>query len=415
MYQYVKAVLKERGKNKTWVETDISLLTLSQVFSRFVCGHIEFTNPDIGPGSFYVDLNELRSDSVRFINMSFQDYITAISPHVFPHLSTEPVYETKSILFADARQASFRLQRVDPNDPLGSPSPELLTDILVGKDFVNVDHLRNRALFTVNGFLHRTVSWDEENVLIKAGGQAVFNSKKQTVGAISFAAIGDIQQIEFTDEMITSVGSRQPLKKAAYINLGVDITDKSVMVSLGGYLHLEDAVIDVVSLNPGVIRVSLDGIDWVKRVFEMRRHIGIHHLQLSESHTFSKGIVVDELETDVFARRLLTMPQSFAIVVDTPNLWTEKLLISRSTFGCFHESPVEPLFPLITPSGRFLDYWYRNENGNWVLDIEPTMARDYLYRTSSWKENGVASEVLDHITTQRPFGHLLAIRSTRVS
>lgn len=415
MYQYVKAVLKERGKNKTWVETNVSLMTLSQIFSRFVSGHIELTNAVIGPGSFYVDLNALRGDNVRFINMNFEDYITAISPHQFPHLATEPVYETKSILFADARQASFKLQRVYPDDPTHEMESELLTDILVGKDFINVDHLKHRALFTVNGFLHRTVPWDEENVLIKDGGRSVLNSKNQTVGAISFAAIGDLQQIPFTDGMISSVGSRQPLRKAAYINLGVDITNKSVMVSIGGYLHLEDAVVDVVSLNPGVIRVSLDDIDWVRRVFEMRRHIGIDHLQLSESNTFSRGIVVDELYTDAFARRVLTMAQSFAIVVDTPTLWTEKLLISRSTFGCFHESPTEPLYPLVTQSGRMLDYWYRNENGNWVLDIDPTMVRDYLYRTSSWKESGVASEVLDHVSTQTPFGHLLAIHSTRVN
>lgn len=414
MYQYVRAVLRKRGDNEPWRETDVSLTPVIELFSDYTDGHIELTNAAIGPGSFYVDLNELRSANIKIYNMAFETWLGTLGSTILPTLVSEPVYETRSILYADAWQARYRIQRAYPGDPLdvvGRPRHEL-RDALLTKDNIDYAELRNNALSVVNGLLHPNFD-HPTGLIVKDAGVSLDISGQHRVGLISFVGIGSITEAPITPGMIVRASPTQPVREAMYIETGMDLTNRSVMISIGGYLHLNDSVIRVISRNPGILKIDLSRVDLVRRVFEMRRYIDISPLSLSVSERAKGAVVVDEVLHDGTVLNLMTMVQSFLIVVDTPNLYWETVLTAKAPKlpGRF-ETPNEPLYPLFSQTGRIIDYWARRQYDRWVLSVDPQDTKRYHYQTVPWQSVQVVNERVSLDGRDPAIGRLRAIRST---
>lgn len=379
MYIFQNAVLRQRGKNETWKEVNVSGLQMSLLFSRYFDGHIELTNSAVGPGSFFVDLNALRRVDYSFYNLILQDWLGTLGTNLLPHLAQEPTYTTKSVLYSDGFQGNFKVRKEDLN-------------LVVGKDNVDIDHLQHYTLTTVNGFLHRTSPLGEEELLVHGGGNTSKYLPTNHLGMMSFVDIGQIQQISITPSMVKRTQDRFPLLKGCTINLNTNLENKSVMISVGGYLHVEDSLLDVVSVSEGLIRVNLERVDWIKRFFEMRRFLNVDSLNISTSPTKPGSVVVNEFSTDDFVLALLQLPQTFVIIVDTPMLHYRVKPVSNQGLPGVYELPTEPLYPMKNVTGRFIDYWYRNEYGRWVMDTDVLLLKEYVYETTPWQMDRIVSE-----------------------
>ena len=64
MYSYVNAFLREKGKNKTWKEVNISLTPLFTVFTKYIDGYIVLDNPTISASPLYVNFELLKQSSL---------------------------------------------------------------------------------------------------------------------------------------------------------------------------------------------------------------------------------------------------------------------------------------------------------------------------------------------------------------
>ena len=399
MYIFQSAVLRQRGKNETWKEVNVSGLQMSLLFSRYFDGHIELTNSSIGPGSFFVDLNALRRVELPFYNLILQDWLGTLGSNLLPHLTQAPVYTTKSVLYSDGFQGNFKVRRNALN-------------LIIGKNNVDVNHLQHFTLTTVNGFLHRTEAYDEEEILVHGGGNVSSYLPTNHIGMMSFVDIGQVTQIPITPGMIKRTQNRYTLLRGCSINLGMNLENKSVMISVGGYLHVEDALIDIVSLSEGVIRINLDKVDWIKRFFEMRRFMNVDALNISTSPSKPGAVPVGEFITDDFVMALLQLPQTFVIVVDTPMLHYRTKPVSNQGLPGVYEVPSEPLYPMRNSTGRFIDYWYRNEYGRWVMATDVLLLKEYIYETTPWQMDKIVTETTEKDLTGFAMTSLLQLSTT---
>lgn len=381
MYQYVSATAKPRGKNQTWKPVDLSLVTLSALFNNYVDGHLVVVCPTLGLQNRYIDLNALRSASVRYLNISLEDWLSSVPDGQLPELSSLPTYTTSVAMYADAWQQRFKIRKVVSSHPDTPRLPdEHYDDLLIHKTYIDPTELQTKALVTVNGLLHRTEPYGEESILVKQGAMQPDPVAGNDVGVWSFVAIGALNQLPITPDMRVNFAGTDPTKMV-YLSIGESLVNKSIMISLGGYLHVEDRVIDVISEENGIIRLDFTDMDWVTRYFEVRDRLAIPLYSQAESRNRPGALSVPNLRTIGFIEALLEHPLTFLIIVDTPHLCFETSPIGETTTPGVYEHPTEPIYPLRTQTGRISEYMRINQRGMWIMKTRLGNQKRYAHET----------------------------------
>lgn len=415
MYQLVSAVLRQKGKNHTWVNHDISLETLGTVFTKYQDGYITLTNTAIAPTPLFVDYELLKSAAVTFVNLPFENWLGTLGNIPLPHSLTEPTITSNKVRFSDASQARFSVTRIHPTfvmDPCGpNPvfTPNEMSDLLLVKPNISIEDLNDYVLCTVNGFLHRA-SFNEIGLQIPYGALSIDVCNDNKVGLISFKEIGKLTQLPITSNMIHRMNNF-PYQHEVYIETGLDLTDKSVMVSLGGYLHVEDSVVDVISPDEGIIKLTFDKINLIRRLYEMRKYLNLDSLPFLRSDIRKDAVSVLDFHSDANLLSYLTMAQSFIIIVDAPILYTNKVLLAKPGLPGFYEHITEPISPLQSPTGRLLEYWYRLEYDRWVISVGENLFRNYLHETRGWLQEINVDDTNQRDGLDYAICHLLEITS----
>lgn len=431
MYHYVSATLRKRGKNQVWQSVDIAQLTLLQLFDRYADGYVTLTNPALGVGQYHVDLNALKHTAVPYAGgLAFENWIQSTNMPILPAIP-EPTFTTDRILYSNAAQAQYTINRILPfdydpgtaepleicHDDLDAQGQSLnyraMTNLEITRNGINYDDFHRYILVSVNGFYHRST--------ITATGLQIIDGAKSgdicgmnNVGLVSFRPVGAITQLAITDAMISKQSPANPFSEEMYINLGIDITGKSVMASLGGYLHVEDPCVTVVGLNPGIVKLRFSNIDLAERYFESLETIDTRSWGLTTSKIRSRAVVVDELYSDDVLRKLVKCPQSFIIVVDAPLLFAETMPINAPEIIGLYDVPEEPRYPLRAPSGRGIEYWRHFSIGaGWRIRTPPNITPKRLYTTTAWRVKRVInSDTIPGERTLTP-ARLVAIGTMR--
>lgn len=418
MYQYNRSFLRPRGLNKTWVAVDVSLVPMTTLLSQYVDGYIVVDNTAISPTPMYIQYHDLAQTTVPMANLPLATWLAWIGNAPIPYTSVEPNYASSSVVYSDATQARFKTRRVHPTIPWGPCDDEAplplasLTDISIHKDNVSLEEIHQYALCTVNGLLHPSILTDE-GLQIQHGGESVDLCNTANIGIMSFRAVGGLRQVPLTAANLT-YRPGIPHRHTAYVETGLDLTDCTVMLSLGGYLHVCDAVARIVSPETGVVRISMTRIDIARRLLESSRYISLSSLPISRSVIRTGAFVVSELHTDAFIDAYLQLPQSFLVIVSTPMLHTDLTALDRPTLPGVYTSVTEPTSPLRSNTGRLPEYWRRQEYVNWVLNSTQLYDHDYLHTTTTWADSVVNSDV-SHPTWVYSRMHLLGIHTTRLA
>lgn len=413
MYQYVSATAKLRGKNQTWKPTDLSLVTLSALFLNYSNGHLVVVCPGLNAQERYVDINAFRATTARYLNLALEDWLLSIPDGALPELSTEPVYTTGSALYADAWQQQFKIKKVVSTHP-DTPklAGETYDDLLIYKSYIDPIELQTKALVTVNGLLHRTVPYGEERILVKHGAAQPDEFAGNDVGVWSMVNLGDVEQIPITPEMrLTSAGTDP--SRVVYLSVGQPLSNKSIMVSLGGYLHVEDRVIDVISEENGIIRLNFTDMDWSARYFELRERLKLPLFSEAESTHRPGSLAYPELRTAAFIDSLLTHALTFLIIVDTPDLHWETIPVGETTTPGVYEHPSEPLYPLRTQSGKMIEYMRVGQRGMWVIRTRLGLQKHYAHDSTIREILSVAHITEDPNLPWKAKPELFKLQSTR--
>jgi len=417
MYQYTRSFLRPRGLNKTWVAVDISLVPMATLLAQYVDGYIVVTNPVISATPMYIQYHTLTQTTLPMANLPFATWLAWIGNAPLTYSNVEPTYVTASALYSDAIQARFQIRRIHPTipwDPCDDDHLPLasLTDLSIHKDNVSLEDIHQYALCTVNGLLHHSLLTDT-GLQIKDGGTSVDVCNAANVGIISMRDVGAVVQVPVTAANLRYHGNT-PHRHTAYVETGLDLTNRTVMLSLGGYLHAVDGVVRVVSPDTGVVRISLTRVDLVGRILESSRYINLSSIPFTRSDVRTGALDVNELQSNAVIDAYLQLSQTFLIVVDASMLHVDYTALDRPTLPGVYTSVTEPQYPIRTKTGRLPEYWRRQEYDNWVLDSTQIYDHEPLYASTTW-DDGIINSDVQHNTWEYSRMHLMGIHTTRLT
>lgn len=388
MYYYHSALVLEKGKNKRWTAEDISRLTVRAVYDTYFEAYVRIYRIVNGNPVYRV---------IRMSDIFAGDYQIAFtatmelwlvgypSSLTLPSVGTNlPSISTAAIKYSDGWRAGWDVRRIpyfgspDADQPLG-----VKTDLLLTRFGVVYSDYDENCLITVNGLLHNFYIEPGYGIRVLGGGRSNDICRKNNFGMISFRELGGASRIAITTEMVSQPDGTD-LKDGALINLGVDLTGKSVLLSLGGYLHAVDDIVNVIGPETGLIKVDIQKSQIYPRLFESQQIIDLDVLEMVRSPADNKAISQSEFMSDTVLRKYLTMSQTFAIVVNSPVLYRDKHHVQRSKLpGVLYELQ-EPLYPIQLATGIMPEYWVRREDDMWAIGMDKDFDHPYQFTTTDW-------------------------------
>lgn len=369
MYQYVKSFLKPVGVNQSYQDINVSLMTLGDIYKNFIDGYIELSNTAID-GNVFLSVDDLKScDLPKRDNLTFEYWLSYIGNRSLPTTDTRVEFTTKKISHRDALQAGYELMICsrDAHYDANLPQSEK-KDLYLTKSTGAIGLLRTRSLVSVNGHLHPHRSY-YRGICVLGGGESTPATGNFLCSITSFAAIGDVSFVPFTQSMIHRYAPATPYSQQAIIDTAVDLSDKTVMLSLGGVLVTSSKVIEVVNPENGIIKLNLSRFDIVDAIYQSVGKINLESLgildenSLANNYRFPRAMLL----SDEVVLKYLQLVQTFLIVIDNPNVQITKEPVSRTGIAGKFEVKYNPTLPLVDDTGRIVEYWVDSQNDGWYI------------------------------------------------
>ena len=183
--------------------------------------------------------------------------------------------------------------------------------------------------------------------------------------------------IPITVSMINNTLPTSPV-----INLPIDVSNKTVFLVLGGYfMQIDGTVLQQVSNSSFQINFNL--IDLVNRYYESINYLVLDSILEDTPPNNPNQIVISDLTTPSAINSWLTLSQSFFVVLDCAEVYTQKQYIKRIGIPNQYISYTRPDFPLVLELGRQPPYWLLEECNNYLLSIYNNPIGDLLYETTN--------------------------------
>lgn len=411
MYSLVRAVLRERGINKVWSEVNIANMTLTNIFKRYYSGYIVLSAVGLDHLQ-YVDINTLKQSKYTVTSQPFYLWLQALGNKKLDATEVEPTFSEGRVGYIDAWQAGYQMERVYP--PSGIPDSlrpnSELGDGLLNKIGMPSSYLSS-ALVTVNGFLHRS-ALTRNGLQIQGAGRTLDISQNNQVGLLSFSKVGNIQIVDIKDANIKS-DHDVPLYRSCYVHLGIDLTGKSLLFSLGGFLNT--AGFEVINPESGLISLNLRAMNIHKRLLESIPHIDLESLDLYLPDNMPGSLSKDQVTNDPTLRKYLQLSQTFFVVIDTPSLSLGFTPVGSPNLFGLYETPIKPTYPMIDHLGRMPEYNTTRQGYTWVIRTGELYYKDYSFETGAFttRTGQRLPSVILPDGYNKQIGHLLEIRSMR--
>lgn len=391
MYTLVNSYLKSVITHQPYKESTTLNITMGELLYHHLDGYLTLSNPTL-KGNVYLKLDDIRKlDIAVDQSLTVTAWLRAVGNRRLPTVTTKPVYNTRKVYARDAVLSGFH---VDPCEPY---KPHTTNASIGNKTNIHLQvHegirriIQRRSLTTVNGLLHRNFPFGE-GLQIHEGGSSSMYKGTSHVAVWSFEHIGDIQQFALTPENVNKVLPVIPLSESFIINLGQDISDKSVILSLGGFPYINPDFITIVNPEIGLIKVDSGVLDITQCIQASRHLIDLTDLGVFDSSDTklneSFGWIDTRLvESDEVVLKWLTLAQSFIAIIDTPNLSVTEHSVHWTGVHGAYEYHENPYHVLMDHYGRCPEYWVKRQHDAWVILVEDPEYSPLLTMTTNQDE-----------------------------
>ena len=392
MYQYISSMSKIINGNKEWVSDNITNNTLETLLTTYSKVILTLSNVFL-PANVSVDFLSLL-EGYSDLTITLNQFLINNGNNTLPTITTIPSYIEKYAKYVDAFKAGYTITPYNTNKSVTSQDAQSdKNSICLTKDNLDYNLFYNNCLVNVNGFFHMTDT-DGKGIYVYNGMTSVFKSKLNNIGIYNFTDIGNIQLVPITSEMIYKQYQTQKYSDYTSINLGIDISNKTVMLVLGGYLHIFDDI-TFKAINSKAFNIYFNNLPLLDRYFESNKYLDLSSLGLSKSHNNKNQISVKELYSDAVIEKYLTLSQSFFVIIDNENISLTKIPVRNTGLPDMYVSYIKPQDPLVVQSGRIINYWDVFEDGQWSLTCNDSMVPNLIYDTvDALNENSVDNSVI---------------------
>ena len=380
-YQYVSARVKSKGYNQRWQEINAANMTIESLLNENLFVYLRLSNPAL--------VDQINFDLVANRNLVANQTLTVTQWLVANGGSTLPgTTGTQSIVYrrcnySHALLSNYHVRRVPP---VGHPDIDIAieekTDALLTREGTDYLLLQRRSLVSINGSYHITEG-SVHGLYIRDAVKSLRVADDNNIGILSFANVADMKQVPITADMIYKQLPEQELWRGAYVNLGEDIENKTVLMVLGGYLHVLDGTYKVV--GPSQVHIDLAPYQMAHRYYEMRKHINVDQLKPHFNTGPADSIDVARLRSDQFIIDFLTLKQSFFVVVDIASLVTTEIPLQSTKLPGVYTCHTEPRHLMYTQARKSTDYWARKQGPNFVVNCGNALDTRYRFETTPWE------------------------------
>lgn len=382
-YQIDFTLVKKKGSNVRWEEVDISNLTIKELFKEYKDLKMQLLHPTFEK-DMYVELEDLRlvlTDELRTVSQSLQDV-----SEVNLNLREGKLNLVRCrVIVDDLWDAGYTMDRANISyHPELDISTSDKVDTLITKEGVDYKDLHEHTLVSLNGLFYRT-SYSEFGMYVLDGSYPL--AKGHTyAGLVSFENIGKIECVPFTEEMIYSTVETPQLYLRTNIDLGVNIEDKTVLLCIGGYLHILDNLYKVVGSSQ--IQIDFTKYPLIQRFIESYDLVDLSSLGVERDPVEVAKI----LNSNDYIKKLLTLSQSFAVIVDNVDVHLIKSLAESSGLPGVFYYPEEPKSPLVYNRGRFMPYKKYNGQAKWVMKGDSNLVDNFVFEHTDYEGQEFVSD-----------------------
>lgn len=380
MYTVVSAKGISKQPQSRWGDIDVSSLAVFEIFNSYREVYLTLS-ANFTPDPIYVDLNVFRIKYSSFTG-TIDDMLTDNGNETFETVDEIPTKSTRFALFQDMYRAGYRIDITGRNSTPDSGIPrENKIDLRVYRDqpVTSMQDVYDYCMVCVNGYWHMTDT-DGDYLYVHDAAKTAQKSRHNSIGMWSFKNIGKIQHVPITESMIYKQSTDSKLYQKTYIQIdpSINTQGKTVLLVVGGYLVLPNPNI-FHPVGNNAFGVWTNRIPLLERFYESRGYLDYDSLGLDNNTTNKSIINVTQFFSDAVLTKYFTMSQSFFVIVDTPEIFTNKLHIENTGFPGMFRSGFEPEYPLITGRGRCSIYWKQREDGLWSINAADSYLNHRLF------------------------------------
>lgn len=192
--------------------------------------------------------------------------------------------------------------------------------------------------------------------------------------------LSELKLIPINSTMIKQY-STLDYKDYVLLKLEEDITNKTVLLSIGGYLILPDSKIFYRHSKDNLV-IDFKNYAIENRFFESKEYIDYSGFNLDTPSTNSDQYIIGELRSNDFIANLLMMSQSFVILLYNTDIFYEIEAVRPSLMPGVYTSYIKPEYPLILGEGKIGDYWYTEQRPWWSLNVVDGLENNRIYHTN---------------------------------
>lgn len=410
MYLYQSALVLDYHKKGRWAEADVRHTPVSTLFEDYGDVYLILTHSVLThPVSLLLDDVRLSHGANR-VDLTVEGWLASLGDRSLPTSNVIPKIETHYAEYRDAWSANYT---IEPVSKTAHPTVELpkgsLTDLRITRDGVDYKHMYEQCMVSVNGLFHLTNLGDDA-LYVDDGAQSGFKANQNSVGLYQLGKLGKLQFVKVTKDMLFKNSDRQKFADYAYIKLPFVPKNKTVAMVIGGYLHFLDNVLR--RTGEDTFSVDFNNLPYVERFFQSRQLMDLSEMEdlLETSPNNPNQFIVEELYSDEIISEYLTLTQSFFVIIDTPQVFVDKIELGDTQLPGRYVHGSHPDTPLITQYGLMPEYWVTEESGMFVLSLNNNLRDNYNFFTHQYKN---ALSVDPTRSTTRPYelsrGQLLIV------
>lgn len=395
MYSLVSAIGRRIDRGTKWESLSIGDTKIKNLFGVYSKIFAKLTNNFI-TGTISFDLDNIRSSHSQS-DLTFNQFLSANGETTLINSGVNFTLKENFLKYNDCFKAGYSATLVHPTASLDTKLPKSeLTYGFISKPEINYSDFYKYNMVTVNGFIHM-IDHSTDGIYIVDAGKSLGISNLNNIGLYCFADIGEITYKPITESMIGKQLDNIPLSKKTYIKLNVDMTNLVPIVVIGGYMHVCDTDLNKLCylVNENTIAIDTEQYPFLDRYFESKEYIDLSSLTLEKTNNNPEQILISDLTTDENIKKLLTLSQSFIILLNPKSdIFVESKHLELGKINNLLIAHEKPNLPLITGLGRFVDYWSTEEDGKYSIRVTNDKTYNRHYNSAVMRDSNSDDKIL---------------------
>lgn len=391
MYVLARSRYRANRCNGRWLEADLSkeiITTLSAKFGEVIL-YIDY------PGPKGTQQKALLFDKISPMmnnvlpTVTVQQWLTAVGNQTLPFEAKLPNEKERYVKYAQAWHAGYKAYPKGRNQHVNSTTSAFSKeDLLVTHPKHKYADVDKYCLFSVNGYFHIS-DYTDQGINIYDANKSIRRANDNQIGIYSFEQLGTIQKVPITTKMVKPQKPGAPLNDAAYISIpnNINITNKTVLLVLGGYLQVPGKVYKPV--GDRVYRVELGANMFLDRYIQSVKQLDLDHLGLTIDPANPTLMSIKQMQSDDTVMKYMTMSQSFLVIVNTPMMFQDFEPIEWLRLPGRFIDPSGDNYPIVGAYGKMLDYHTIHEVDTYVYAATENVRHDYDANHRRWLQSTI--------------------------